>query len=154
MKIKCGKNWYPLFALRQWCENGAWKVCHSLGTRRWEGRCESRKIYIYQENWVNRHTRVWLEAWSTTETDRDALGSVSSKASSMFSWGKTGGLTEPLMSCEDANQEKSKSRYGKINKYAQLGIFFYDPFKKPRWLTGFKQPRQLWSFGLLSLCGV
>lgn len=93
----------------------------------------------YQENWVNRHTRVWLEAWSTTETDSDVLGSVSSKASSMFSWGKTGRLTEPLMPSEDANQqflqENSKSRYGK-NKYAQLGGVL-DPFKKPRWLTGF-----------------
>lgn len=32
------------------------------------------------------------------------LGSVSSKASSMFSCGKTGGLTDSLMPCDDAEQ--------------------------------------------------
>lgn len=106
---------------RHWWKKREWKATPLV---LWQ---VVRFVHKYEENGVNRHTRVWLEAWSTTDTDRDVLGSVSSKASSMFSWGKTGRLTEPLMLCEDANQfflqEKSKSRYGK-NKYARLLFLF------------------------------
>lgn len=59
-------------------------------------------------------TNAWLEAWSTTATDRDVLGSVSSKATSMFSWRNKGRLTDSLIICHDKNNKQNYLFYNKF----------------------------------------
>lgn len=64
------------------------------------------KIEVRQQTHQNTElTSAWLEAWSTTAIDIDVLVSVSSKATSMFSWRNNSTLTDSVITCHDGKQE-------------------------------------------------
>lgn len=64
------------------------------------------KIEVRQQTHQNTElTRAWLEAWSTTATDIDVLVSVSSKATSIFSWRHKGTLLDFVITCHYGKQE-------------------------------------------------
>lgn len=81
-------RWY--FFLYESTTNGIPEKKKKTDLERW-----SSPTGVYEKVWIgeqiclrNKLTSAWLDAWSTTATEKDVSGSVSSRAISMFSWWK------------------------------------------------------------------